>query len=320
MSSFRGRYSSHTGSSYSQSLNSPSYGSPYASPRHSYARSPRKGSSTADKTVHIIQAVLLVLFVLAIWKGVSYSLKDTSEDFPDSDCPDCRVQADIPVSDLSIKLATNKPASRGRKDFYQDASHTSRCALTGGFFLKCSVGLTFWGNCQPLYGRPPCRDNRQDIDHEQTHSGENAGTEAAANQQQHSYTSSDAQKQGVERRDSGQQWPLPPQRPQPPARVQPQLQQSAGSAAVQSQQQTASSFDTSADAARARTQAADVAVGAPPASTTPSDLLHDNQGLVEKEAEQLAALSRVVQQQQDTISRQVSSGCDSGLHLAMLPG
>eukprot|EP00878_Enallax_costatus_P008075 GHUV01008445.1.p1 GENE.GHUV01008445.1~~GHUV01008445.1.p1 ORF type:complete len:900 (+),score=338.15 GHUV01008445.1:421-3120(+) len=46
------------------------------------------------------------------------------------------------------------------------------------------------------------------------------------------------------------------------------------------------------------------AAGTPPAGSIPSDLLHDSRGQVEKEAEQLAALSKIVQQQQDTISRQ----------------
>jgi hypothetical protein len=38
------------------------------------------------------------------------------------------------------------------------------------------------------------------------------------------------------------------------------------------------------------------------------DPLHDNLSDAEKEAEQLAALSKVIQQQQDTIAKQVSAG------------
>lgn len=126
MSSFRGRYSSHSGSSYSQGLISPPCSSPYGSPRHSYARSPRKGASSSDRAILTVQAVLLMLFLLAIWKGISYSTRDIRSEYPDSACTECKAQADMPISDLSIKLASNKPASRGRKDFYEGDIGVSR--------------------------------------------------------------------------------------------------------------------------------------------------------------------------------------------------
>lgn len=119
MSTFRARYSSHTGNSFNQSLLASPYDSPYASPRHSYARSQKKGKGVEEKAILTIQAVLLVLFILAIWKGVSYSTREATQDSPDVYCPDCISQEEVrAVSDLSIKLATSKPTSKGRKDFY----------------------------------------------------------------------------------------------------------------------------------------------------------------------------------------------------------
>lgn len=146
----------------------------------------------------------------------------------------------------------------------------------------------------------------------------NAGTLAAADQQQsqqkynsevenHSkYPYSDSQ--GVQR-----QRPQPPQLPlhHTPQQKTLQAEQQAAGSTVAQQVQPGNLEGTHAPAPAAGSTSA--APAAPAAGTqlagtgssSTTDPLHESPRKTDKEAEQLAALSRIVQQQQDTISRQV---------------